>query len=308
MELRHLRYFVTVAEELHFGRAARRLHIVQPALSQQIQKLERELGVVLLNRSKRRVSLTEPGRAFLEEARRTLSDAEGAMAAARRAAAGRTGRLRVGYVDLAIFLLFPDILRAYRERYPGVDLEIIELSRQEQREALDRRELDVGFYAYREGEGDFNAERIAEDPLFAVLPEGHPAARADRVPLAVLSDEPWVLFPRNLRSRYLELVLEACAAAGFTPRVEQEAGRMNTLAALVGAGLGVTLLPRSVAGLSRARIAVRPLSDNAPALPQDVIWRRGDLSPAASNFVAVARQVRDGRAPRGVEGEENGRG
>lgn len=296
MELRHLRYFVAVAEELHFGRAARRLHIVQPALSQQIQKLEGELGVVLLNRSKRRVALTDPGRAFLREARRTLSDAEGAIAAAHRAAAGKTGRLRVGYVDLAIFLGFPDILRRYRERYRSVDLETVELSRQEQREALDRGELDVGFYAYREGEGDFSVERVAEDPLIAVLPEGHAVAEQERIPLAALSEEPWALFPARFRSRYLELVLEACAAAGFTPRVEQEAEQMNTLAVLVGAGLGVTLLPRSVARLSRARIAVRPLVDPAPVLPQDIIWRRGDLSPAASNFLAIAREVRDGRS------------
>ncbi|MEJ2215197.1 MAG: LysR substrate-binding domain-containing protein [Gemmatimonadota bacterium] len=295
MELRHLRYFVAVAEELHFGRAARRLHIVQPALSQQIQKLERELGVVLLNRSKRRVSLTEPGRAFLEEARRALSDAEGAMAAARWAAAGKTGRLRVGYVDLAIFLVFPDILRRYRERYPDVQLDTVELSRREQREALDRGGLDVGFYAHREGEGDFSTERVAEDPMIAVLPEDHPVARRDRIPLEALAKEPWVLFPTHFRSRYLELVLEACAAAGFTPRVEQEAGQMNTLAVLVGAGLGVTLLPSSVARLSRANIAVRPLIDPTPVLPQDIIWRRDDLSPAASNFVAIAREVRDER-------------
>ncbi len=295
MELRHLRYFVAVAEELHFGRAAQRLHVVQPALSQQIQKLERELGVELLSRTKRRVSLTEPGRAFLEEARRTLASAGDAVVAARRAAVGETGRLRVGYVDWAIYLDLPRMLRLYRERYPGVDVQIAEMSRGEQNKAFVRGELDVGFYAFREGEGEYSFDRIAADPLVAVLPDTHVAAGRARVPLEKLSGEPWVLFPGSLRSRYLELVLEACTAAGFTPRVVQEAGQMNTLAALVGAGFGVTLLPRVVAMRPREGIVVRPLAGRAKRLPYDAIWRTHDLSPTAAQFLAIAREVRDRR-------------
>jgi len=299
MELRHLRYFVAVAEELHFGRAARRLHIVQPALSQQIQKLERELGVTLLARSRRRVSLTPAGAAFLEEARRTLATARDAVDAARRANEGETGRLRVGYVDFAIYMFFPEILRAFRQRYPTVGLQITEMGRDDQRAALDRGTLDVGFFAYREGEGDLRSERVAADPLVVVLPDTHPLAARQTVPVGMLRHEAWVLFPRDLHSRYLELVLESCAAEGFTPRVEQEAGQMNALAALVGAGFGVTMIPRSVAERPRGHIAVRPVEGSPPYQPLDLICPEGDLSPTVENFLAVTREVRARHAQEG---------
>lgn len=298
MELRQLRYFVAVAEELHFGRAAERVHVVQPALSQQIKKLERELGVVLLSRTRRRVSMTEPGRAFLEEARRVLGHVRTAVEAARRAAEGETGRLRLGYVDWAIYLQLPETLRAYRERYPAVDLQIAEMGREAQQEAFSRGELDVGLFAYREGEGDFSFERVVSDPLMVVLPDTHRATKEKRVRLETLADDPWVLFPRAIRSRYLEVVVEACAAAGFVPRVEQEAGEMNALAALVGAGFGVTLLPSSVAMRPMAHIAVRPLVGVAPELPQDVVWRTHELSPSAAAFVALVRERRGARGVR----------
>lgn len=291
MELRHLRYFVAVAEELHFRRAAERLHVVQPTVSQQIKKLESELGVMLFLRDKRRVALTSAGRAFLEEARRTLDDAERAKIAARRAALGKTGRLRVGYVDGAVFFCLPAILRQYRERYPEVDLQITEMSRRRQQKALEHGELDVGFYAFREGEGDFTAELVDAQPLLAVLPANHAAAVENPLALARLRNEPWVLFPPSLRSRYLELVLEACTAAGFSPRVEQEASQVNTLAALAGAGFGVTLLPESVVKTPRDDIVVRSLEGTAPVLPLHVVWRTADLPPAAATFVTTAASV-----------------
>jgi DNA-binding transcriptional LysR family regulator len=292
MELRHLRYFVAVAEELHFGRAARRLHIVQPALSQQIQKLERELGVTLLARSRRRVAITPAGEAFLEEARRTLASAREAVDAAHRAKKGEMGRLRVGYVDFAIYVFFPEILRAFRQRYPAVDLQITEMNRDDQLAALDRGTLDVGFLAHREGEGDLRSERVAAEPLVVVLPDTHPLAARETVPVGMLRHEPWVLFPRSLHSRYLELVLESCAAEGFSPRVVQEAGKLSTLAALVGAGFGVTMIPRSVAERPRSHIAVRQVDGETAYQPLDLIWPAGGLSPTAENFLAVTREVR----------------
>ena len=295
MELRQIRYFVAVAEDLHFGRAAQRVHVVQPALSQQVKKLEEELGVMLLARTRRRVSLTSAGQAFLEEARRTLASARHAQEAARRAAAGETGRLVVGYVDWAIYHFLPAILRRYQERYPGVHVTILEASREELHGAFERDRLDVGFIAFREGEAEFSHERVGAEPLMAVLPDTHPAAVDPSVPLEALAGEPWVLFPPSLRSRYLELVVEACAARGFTPRVAQEASQMNTLAALVAAGFGVTLLPAVVANRPRAGIAVRPLAGEVPRMPLDVIWRPAGLSPAAERFLEVTREVRDER-------------
>ncbi|MGQ0537635.1 MAG: LysR substrate-binding domain-containing protein [Gemmatimonadaceae bacterium] len=300
MELRHLRYFVAVAEELHFGRAAARIHIAQPALSQQIQQLERELGVVLLARSKRRVALTEPGRAFLGEARRTLAAAETAMNAARQAALGEIGSLSVGYVDLATWLVFPAILRKYRERYPTVHVTLTQLHREPQRDALLRGDLDVGFFSLREHDRGLTGERVALDPLVVALPSGHSAARRSRVPLALLAGEPWVLFPSDLKTSYVDLVLASCRAAGFEPRVAQEASQLQTLAGLVSAGVGVTLLPSSVAGAPRAGLVTRPLSGRAPKLPLHLIWRTGDLPPTAAQFLATARALTHNEARHGM--------
>lgn len=297
MELRHFRYFVAAAEELHFGRAARRLNVVQPALSQQIRQLEQELGVTLLARTKRRVALTEAGRAFLVEARRTLANVEQSARAARNAAAGEVGRLRIGYVDLATWSVLPRVLRMYRRRYPNVELVLAELHREPQREALLRGDLDVGFFTLREPRGALTGERVIDDKLVAALPRNHRAAGQARIRLTQLAGDPWVLFPREMKLSYVELVLAACAAAGFVPRVVQEASQMHTLRALVSAGFGVTLLPSAVAGVAARDIAFRPLADRAPRLPLHVIWRDGDLSPAGERFVAVARGVV--AAPRG---------
>jgi DNA-binding transcriptional LysR family regulator len=291
-----MRSVVAVAEELHFRRAAQRLHLAQPALSQQIRQLEHELGVPLFDRTRRRVALTEAGRAFLGEARRTLAAAEGAIRAARRAAAGEVGRLRVGYVDLATWQVFPAILRAYRERHPEVEVALVQLHREPQREALVRGDLDVGFFSLGKRDVGLVGERVALDPLVAALPAGHPLAARRRLQLPALAEEPWVLFPRELKTYYVELVLHSCAAAGFVPRVVQEASQLATLSALVSAGVGVTLLPSAIAAGLRAGVVFRPLAGRAPMLPLHVIWREGDVSPPAARFIDVARGLAATRA------------
>jgi DNA-binding transcriptional LysR family regulator len=291
MELRHLRYFVALAEELHFGRAARRLNIVQPALSQQLRQLESELGVMLLARTKRRVMLTEAGRAFHREAQRTLLNAEQSVLAARSAAAGEVGRLRIGYVDLATWSVLPEVLRTYRRQFPQVELMLTELHRVPQREALLRGDLDVGFFSLTSPRDGLNGARITEDELVVAMPRNHVLARHKRIRIEQLRDEAWVLYPRHMKTLYVELVLSACAAANFVPRVVQEAEQLYTLRALVGAGFGVTLLPAAVAAGVSSDIATRPLTGQAPRLPLDVIWREGDLSAAGAQFVAVAQAV-----------------
>jgi len=291
MELRHLRYFAAVADELHFGRAALRLRVAQPALSQQIQQLEKEVGVRLLDRTTRRVALTGPGRAFLAEAKRTLADADAAVHAARRAADGEIGRLRVGYVDLAMWGALPAMLRAYAARHPGVDLTLTELHREPQREALLRGELDVGFLTIGAGDEVFEAELVEADPLVVALPRNHPAARRERVPIGALAHEPWVLFPRELRTRFLDLVLATCASAGYVPRAVQEASQLHTLTALVSAGVGVSLVPSVVARAARKGVAFRPLAGKARRLPFHVAWKAGGLTETAGRFVAVVREV-----------------
>lgn len=292
MDLRHLRYFVAVAEELHFGRAAARLRVAQPALSQQIKHLEGELRVRLLERTKRRVSLTEPGRAFLIEARRTLATAETAVEVARRAARGEVGRLRVGYVDLAMWGTLPGILRRFTEAYPGVELALTELHREPQRQALLRGDLDVGFLTLREGEAELEGELVSAEPLVVALPEHHPAARRRRVPIASLAREDWVAFPRELKTLYLDLTFATCAAAGFVPHIVQETAQLHSLTSLVSAGVGVALVPSIVAGAARAGVAFRPLAGDAPRLPFHLVWPAGVLPPAAAAFRLAVREGR----------------
>jgi DNA-binding transcriptional LysR family regulator len=290
MELRHLRYFVAVAEELHFGRAAKRLHLAQPALSQQIKQLEKELGVLLLSRTKRSVALTDPGRAFLAEARRTLDSADQAVRAARRAARGEIGTLRVGYVDLATWLGFPAILRRFRQEFPSVDVTLVELHREPQREALIRGALDVGFFTLAERDQGLAGAPIASEPLILALPSEHPRAADARITLSDLAEENWVLFPRELRTVYVELILSHCREAGFVPRIVQEASQLHALAGLVSAGVGITMLPRAMAAAPRQGVMYRSLED-APLLPLHIVWPQGNQSPAAAQFVDVARSV-----------------
>jgi DNA-binding transcriptional LysR family regulator len=290
MELRHLRYFVAVAEELHFGRAAHRLHLAQPALSQQIKQLEKELGVLLLSRTKRSVALTEPGRAFLAEARRTLDSADQAVRAARRASRGETGTLRVGYVDLATWLGFPTILRQFRHRFPSVDVTLVELHREPQREALVRGDLDVGFFTLSERDHGLAGAPIASEPLVVALPSEHPRAADSRLDLSDLAEDSWVLFPRELRTVYVELILEHCRAAGFVPRIIQEASQLHALVGLVSAGVGVTILPRAMAATPRQGVVYRPLTD-APILSLHVVWPERNQNPAVVQFVEVARRL-----------------
>lgn len=293
MELRHLRYFVAVAEELHFSRAAQRLHLAQPALSQQIKQLEKELGVLLLSRTKRRVALTEPGRAFLREARRTLESADQAVRAARRASRGEVGMLRVGYVDLATWLAFPAILRRFRQTFPSVDVTLVELHREPQREALVRGDLDVGFFTLSERDEGLAGVPIANEPLVLALPLEHPRIADDRIALSDLVEENWVLFPRELRTVFVELILSHCREAGFVPRIVQEASQLHALAGLVSAGVGITMLPQAMAATPRQGVAYRPLAD-APILPLHVVWPVGNQSPAAAQFVAIASAFRNG--------------
>jgi DNA-binding transcriptional LysR family regulator len=194
-------------------------------------------------------------------------------------------------VDLATWSALPAILRAYCTAHPEVDLRLTELHTEPQRHALLRGDLDVGFFSLRPREDSFEGLAVAEDRLVAAVPEGHVVARRARVPLAALAKAPWVLFPSELRTQYLELTLAACSAAGFVPSVVQEARQLHTLTALVSAGIGVTLVPGAVAAAARAGVAFRPLATAAPRLALHVAWRSGHLPPTAERFVEVARNV-----------------
>ena len=296
MELRHLRYFVAVAEELHFGRAAARLNVAQPALSQQIKQLERELGALLLARTKRRVALTEPGRLFLTEARRTLAQAALAVEVARGAEAGEVGRLRLGYVDAALWSPLPEVIRAFRERFPRVALTMLERMPTEQPEDIRRGDIDLAIGPPPPAAAPVEVTPFTEETGMVALPAAHPLAGCEAIAIGDLADAPWLLVPARVPSRLRDLTLRAAAAAGFTPRVAQEARELDTLIALVSAGLGVTLVPASAARFPRPGVVFRPLAGKALSFRLVALQRRGLVPPAVRSFLDVLREVGRGGA------------
>lgn len=295
MDFRHLRYFLAVAEELHFGRAALRLHIAQPPLSRQIQDLEHEMGVALFVRDRRRVTLTPAGEAFQEKARRVLADLGEAVEAARGAARGETGRLRIGYVPSVAATRFPDLLRSYRKRFPSVDLSVEEMTPARQVEWLISGRIDVGFARGPLREPALDVQTWREEPLVVAIPRGHSLARRRRVAMASLSGERFILPARARGPGMHDQVLALCRDTGFSPRVVHEGSQLDAQV-LVAAGLGVAIVPASHQALRRAGVVLRPLVER-PTTQLVAAWRKGDSSPVLAGFV---REVSRNPAARGT--------
>lgn len=292
MELRHLRYFVTVAEELHFGRAAQKLHISQPPLSMQIRSLENELGVTLLNRTQRQVSLTQAGAALLGEARHILARVEQAVLMTRRAGRGEIGELAIGFISVADYNVLPVVLREFRRRFPLVKLTLRESTTDVQIRDLLAGRIDVGFMLPPINEASLESVAILREPLIAALPDKHPLARKPgKLALKKLKDAPFILFPRPNAPGLYDDVVSCCKAAGFSPRVEQEAIQMQTIVSLVSAGLGVALIPASLTNLQRTGVTYKFLLGGSPLTEVHLVWRRGDELPALRVFVDVASQA-----------------
>jgi DNA-binding transcriptional LysR family regulator len=292
MELRHLRYFVAVAEELHFGRAAERLAIAQPPLSQQIQALERELGVALFTRHP--VRLTPAGEAFQQEAVATLRRAERAAEAARAAARGELGTIRVGFVSSAVYGALPAAVRRFRELHPGVVLALTELTTAFQLQGLHAGDLDVGIFRVdlpSLAETDLVAEPIAREPYVLALPADHPLAARARVPLAAVAKEPFVTFPYRSNPSLHGQIERFCLGAGFVPRVVQEATLMQTIVALVAAGIGVALVPASLQRLQLAGVTYRPLAEPDVQTELVAVRRRDGNVPGLAAFLALLREA-----------------
>ncbi len=290
MELRQLRHFVALAEEGHFGRAAERVFVVQQALSGSIRKLEDELGVRLFERTTRSVRLTPAGGEFLLSARQVLSDLEGGVVRARRAARGEVGRLTVGFVSGLAFGGLPEVVRTFRARFPGVTVDLQELTAAEQEDALRAGRIDVGFVLLPVRDPALAREALWRQELVVALPEGHALAAREVVRVSDLEHEPFVFFPRYLRAAYFDQVMALCTAAGFQPRIVQEAIEVPTLLSLVAAGIGVFLPIRFFARLQLPGVTYRPL-EQAPLIEIDAVWRRADPSPVVERFLAVGREV-----------------
>ncbi len=293
-ELWQLRYFIAVAERLHFGRAAEALHISQPPLSRAIRALEERLGVALFARSRRRVELTAEGARLLDEARRLIGQLERAVQELRGMAAGEQGRLRVGFVSLADYGVLPGLLKSYKSAHPRVALSLREMLSPEQATALASGELDFGLLLPPvSGEAGLEHVVVQRERFVAALPSRHRLARAKgRIAMSELGGEPFVMVPREIAPRLYDIVRGLAARAGIALNVAQEAIQMQTVVSLVSSGLGVAIVPASVANLGRRGVAYRPLADRHPRLELWLAWPRLAQSAAAREFVAQARRTR----------------
>lgn len=302
MELRHLRYFVAVAEELHFTRAAERLHMGQPPLSMQIRALEEELGVPLFERSQRRVRLTEAGQGFLLRARAILADTEAAAEEARRRARGELGQLRIGFTSsLPYTSTLPDLLYAYRQRYPEVELQLTESFTNAQLEALDKGTLDVGLVRYVGGPlpAGVSVREIGRDPLRLVLNAAHPLASRPALRFAELAGEPFITFPPGVGTGLPAILERLCRRAGFEPRIVQTAREATTQIGLVAAGLGLALLPAPLECVRIPRVRYLSIAEEDAYFSLSVAVRQSGCGPAVRGFLELLDEV---GAARGGEG------
>ena len=290
MELRHLRYFLAVAEERHFGRAAERLHIAQPPLSQQIRRFEAELGEPLFYRTTRRVELAPAGEALLERAPAILAAVDTAIEEARRAARGEYGRLAIGFTGSSTYAMLPALAAAMRDELPGVVLDLQgELLTPAQVARLLDGTLDLGLLRPPVHERELDTEVLHSEPLLAVLPETHPLADADAVPLERLEGEPFVTYPSHFRSVVHDAVEDACEAHGFQPVAAHEVAETATLVSFVAAGLGVSLVPASVRNMTVKGAVYRPLVHDATRVELAAAWRRNDDRPVLKRALDVIR-------------------
>jgi DNA-binding transcriptional LysR family regulator len=290
MELRHLRYFVAVAEELHFGRAAERLCIAQPPLSQQIQQLEREIGFALFTRTKRRVQLTAAGSMFLDEAREVFRGLDKAVHLGRRITRGEVGWLGIGFVGSATYELLPRILSAFREQFPEVELVLRELVSGKQIQAIRDGRIHVCLARPPIEEEDIHSEVVSSEQLVAAIPSSHRLAGAGSISLSSLAAEPFILFPREPKPSYADFVFSVCAEAGFVPNVVQETAEIHTAIGLVAAGVGVSLVPESMQRFHREGIRYLELEE-APISNIEIAFRQGDPNPTVQAFIRIARQM-----------------
>jgi len=290
MELRHIRYFLAVAEESNFTRAAARVGIGQPPLSQQIRDLEQEIGVQLFHRVPHGAELTEAGRAFLEIAEGILASAERAKGAAQRAARGEIGRLRVGFTGSSAFSPWvPGLIREYRRAYPDIDVDLVELNSQLLMAKMKRDELDIAILRPGiEDPEDLKLCRFPDEPMVIALPAAHPLTAAAAAPLLALKDEAFVFYPRMIGLGLYDEVFTVCTRAGFTPRVVQEAPQIASVVNLVAAEMGISIVPGPMQQVRVAGVAYRPFAGVAPVARHACAMRRGETSPAARNFMALA--------------------
>ncbi|BAZ12699.1 transcriptional regulator LysR family protein [Calothrix sp. NIES-4071] len=277
MELRQLKYFITVAEELNFRRAAERLYMEQPPLSRQIKQLEDELGVELFERSKRGVSLTDAGTAFLDEARLTLAQAERAATSARKAVERRQQNITIGFSICAFNRVLPEIIQEFRNNYPNAKVTLTEMSSQDQVRALLDEKIDIGFIHPPVELQEIEILTLLCEPLVVALPCNHPLTEQETISFAALAKEPFIICPQHVKPDLYAQIISACQKTGFTPNIVQEASPPEVMLSFVESGMGISLVAAGAEIRHKVSVVYRPL-DGAPMLEIAAVWRKGEIS------------------------------
>jgi len=298
MELRHLRYFVAVGEEQHYGRAAERLHVAQPAISRQIQDLEEEIGVKLFERLPRGVKISAAGVSFLDDTRRILQQLNEATVRAGRVARGQSGTLRVGFVESASWHgVVPDSFRKFRARQPDAELQLYPSASLEQIDAVRSGRLDAGFvFSMSKADPDLDQLPVAIHHLVLAVPKGHPLTKVRKLRLRDMSDSAFVWFPRRQSPAYYDRLMQECSRGGLrTPQIVQEAVDQATILSLVSCRLGVAFVSEATRWRCPADVILLPVADLNLPLPFSLVWRKDNTSPLLAKFVADVRQMPETR-------------
>lgn len=292
MEPRLLQYFVAVAEELNFSRAAQRLHVSQPAVSRQIRQLEQNFGVQLFERMGHLIQLTKAGQMLLEEARSLLAHMEQTTRIVRETGSGEVGRLTLGFIPAASNEVLPGILREFRARFPKVELTLREVMPEQAVQRLHDGRVDVSFLLLSGADLDFHYKTVSRELLVVALPEAHPLTAEPRIEMSKLADESFIMPARYSVPSLYGKVMEVCRQAGFTPNIAQEGvGLMQTTIGLVAGGIGVALVPASLQNLSRKGVVYREVQDLKPTVEMSVLWRPSDNNPVLASFLSIVDDV-----------------
>ncbi|NPU83718.1 MAG: LysR family transcriptional regulator [Syntrophaceae bacterium] len=298
MELRHITSFIAVAEELHFGRAAKRLNISQPPLSQQIRQLEEEIGVRLFNRTRRRVEITAAGLVFLTEARRIMALTKEAVRQTIRADRGELGSLAIGFIGSANYSVLPRVILDFRKQYQDVEVSLTEMNTSHQLEALRDDRIHVGFMRPPRGienEG-ISVEPVFREPLVAAIPDHHPLKGETPLPLRLLAKESFIMIPRQRGPGFFDSIIALCQQEGFSPHIVLEASQFHTVIGLVATGIGVSILPASMQRSRMKGVVFRTIAGGVETV-LDMAWVTGNPSPVLRNFIDIARKTARSLSP-----------
>lgn len=291
MDLRRLIYFVAVAEELHFGRAASRLAIAQPPLSRQIAQLEADLGVMLIDRSRSQIRLTQAGSVLLERARDVIERLDRTEREIKRIGEGFSGHLRVAFVGSATYGALPTVIKAFRSAYPDVELALSAMNNAELKRAVIQREIDIAVARPSLDDEELKSERLLHEPLILALPDTSALLQDRPIRLSPLRDETFILYPRKPRPSFADHILKICLDEGFIPKSQVLAQDFQTAISLVSVGVGIALVPESVSQSERPGVAYRTYDGHNPGTSLSLNYRRDNRMPQLFNFLKVAQKV-----------------